>query len=637
LQERQLAAQYLAKYGKITHTGPWGGYAPDLPYDVSSSAKNPYAYNCHGLVPKLDPQFAGGEVLTNPDGWSLPDISNNSLSGHADIDAASTGIIVATGMFDLLSTSGYRSGEATFTPFALISGDNSTEGSFQFFRLKSDDTWDEVNHAAKGGLDYLLPKAGRDGDQTDDSNRSLPDWCVFSGGAPGRTATNEISGNIAQPVLLWTNNVDDVMVYPSATGAFTFESITADTNLCTIRTNTFTCISLESFGDRVYYFNTQENAVRYPQRLRRTMRGTADPDTSNPGSGYIDIDRITGAGLRVEALGDVLACYFENGVAFVRETGIATAPNEVQVLDTDRGIIGTHAMCSVGDNRHFVIAHDGWWFLDSNGRWAQAGLDDNGSRKWLDTFYRTIRPGDPAAADSPVTTYKHRTYCHYDRNHNWIVISFQSKNSPKTDGPEEVWIYDYKNNRVWPDSYEGGATCWGEVATVIQPDVIWQNATAEFWDTTTYIWSDFGAVFGERGKLAHGNNLGNVCMHNPERLKRQMSADSDLTPSWSYESVPQSFGNVNTLKISDYISLEVIDQGVAGSWEVFSTDLSDNTEGGGVNINPTGDSTQEGRLKHIRRHMRHSATHLGYKVAGTGAVAIRSISQRVIETDEEIR
>ena len=73
----------------------------------------------------------------------------------------------------------------------------------------------------------------------------------------------------------------------------------------------------------------------------------------------------------------------------VRETGLASAPNAVQILDTDRGLLGTHAVCSISNNLHFGIFDDGWWFLDSSGRWKEAGVTQFNGRpveKWRRTF-----------------------------------------------------------------------------------------------------------------------------------------------------------------------------------------------------------------------------------------------------------
>lgn len=597
LQQRQLASQFLERRGQHSTKGPWRGLAGDLSHHLVDFS---FAHNVKGLVARPDP--AGfGEVLAHDDGFEQIDSARLPLGNHANTSR----VAVRMDNFPLTRTDGTpdTGTNQSTTPIVLIAGNGAAVGSFEMFGLMpAIGQWAEILYSTAGGSPVgENPIAGRDGD-TDQP--SMPDTCSFMAGAAGRAA---YSGAIAQPAFLWTNNVDPVMVYPRTTATISFEVLTDQFGA------DFRCKSLETFGDRVYFFNTFESGVRYSRRLRRTQRGTCDPVVA-AGAGSINLDHFRGNGQRVETLGDLLVCYLTDGVAFIRETGNSATPNEVQPLDTRRGLLGTHAAVSVGDNRHFGIFTDGWWLLDSNGRWEQAGLKDfSGIRveAWKQRFYGSLDYSN-----------LQRIQVSYDQPKNWVRIAFPvvGVNDVNT-----VWIYDLDGDRVWPDTYP--VTCWGEFSTVTTPGVTIDALGAGPIDALAGTIDSYGPRFSST-RTTHGNYGGYVMAHSEALVTRD-----GANPSFEYESISSDFGNPSTLKTVTRLRVEHVNKGNNSPITLTAINLRGGEESGTVSLN----QTALGRIELAERHFRVSGEHAGYRLSGTGPVAIRSITMDYTLVDEERR
>lgn len=626
-QERS-AFSGLARSHTIRSGAPWEGLTADLPHESDNLQ---FVKSTSNLVAKPDPA-GSGEILMNDVGFEEVD------SARLPLGSADGRVVVHISQFPLLDvaagSAGTPVGSEDTQAIVLVAGDGSTGGSFKMYRLDpASAQWTEINYSTAGGASGTFdPSATRDGDQDQtESLKSMPDSCVFFGGAPSR---GDLSGNIDQPAFVWTNNSDPVMVYPRTDGTLDFEPLTATLGATTEGpiNQDFRCMSLETFGDRVYFLNTWEddgggNGRRFQNRLRRTARGTCDP-TPAVGSGFIDLDTFSGAGLRVETLGNVLACYFQDGVAFIRETGLANAPNAVQILDTKRGLLGTHAVTPIGNNLHFGIFDDGWWFLDSSGRWREAGVtafEGKPVEKWRRSFYKLI---------DPLNT--HRIHTFFDRERNWvrIVVPQPSGDTTSTRETTVTWVYDLDADRVWtlnyPESYnnQGGVTVWSEL--------IQRDTSGETWNSITGTWSnidqeltwaDLGPEKGHK-RLCHGNHTGYVYAHNEELIQHD-----GQDPVWSYEVISSDLGRPRSLKTVDRIGIEHVNSSNA----VPVTITALNAKGDSVSGSASLDQGDPRDVEIADQWFRQTGEHVGFSVEGSGPVRIRSFEVDLIEDGVERR
>jgi hypothetical protein len=571
-----------------------------------------------GLVARPDPD-GGGEILTYDDGFSeTPPTAGAGNDIFDNLDGNSSGVIARIDNFRMLTTAGTKVTDEDTKAMAVTPGDGSNDESMQLWQMRpSTNLWEEVTY---GGLVVTTANGGLDGD-TATSVGSMPDSCTHPGGAPNRAndagaAGITLAGAIAQPCWVLTNNVDPVFVFPDQSSGTTYEELTD-------QFTEFRAISCEAFGDRVYFLNTFENSVRMPQRLRRTARGTADPTTSGAnavGSGSIDMEEFSGQGLRCETLGDVLACYFEDGTAFVRQTGIATVPNEVQVLDERRGLLGTHSVVPVGDNKHFGIFTDGWWLLDSSARWTKVGVASLGGAevtKWTDTFYTTL--------DYPST---HRIQMGYDPVKNWVRISQPIRGSSLEFA---VWIYDLNSDRVWIDSYTANPTCWGNVnipASTVQTWTAEQTAGTTWTERTAAgtTWGQLtGATFGSE-VVVHGTDTARVMEHSPETILKD-----GQQPSFSYPSPHLDFGDPYSLKTTNRIRMEYINVSNQGNVSLTAR----GSRGGTSSSTDTMNKGTEGSVEVANGWHRLTDERLGFIASGSGDVKIKSFELEYFDEGTE--
>jgi hypothetical protein len=563
-----------------------------------------------GLVARPDPAGSGGEILTYDDGFSeTPPTAGAGDDIFVGKHANSSGVIARIDNYRMLTDDGVKVSDEDTKAMVLLPGNGTNDESMQLWQMRpSSNLWEEIVY---GGAVAVTANGGIDGD-TATSVGSMPDSCTHPGGAPNRANDAgaggiTLAGAIAQPCWVFTNNVDPVFVFPNQSSGTAYEELTD-------QFTEFRAISCETFGDRVYFLNTFENDDRFPQRLRRTPRGTADPTTSGAnavGSGSIDMEEFSGQGLRCETLGDVLACYFEDGTAFVRQTGIATVPNEVQVLDERRGLLGTHSVTRVGDNKHFGIFTDGWWLLDSSARWTKVGIASLGGAevtKWTDTFYSTL--------DYPST---HRIQMGYDPVKNWVRISQPIRGSSLEFA---VWIYDLNSDRVWLDEYVANPTCWGNVnipsaaaqtwaaEQAVVPPTTWaeREAAETTWGALT------GATFGSE-VVVHGTDTARVMEHSPETVLKD-----GQQPSWSYPAPALDHGDPYSLKTTNRIRMEYINVGNTRSVSLLATD-------GRGNESAATDTMNQGSVGDIEvatSWHRLTDEKLGFEAGSIGDVKIKS-------------
>ena len=606
----QWVADALAvtRSARITARSPWQGIVPDLdPYRISSTAMSVASF---GLVARPGPDEIG-EVLMTDAGFSEID---GGPSGRLPITtgSGSNTNVTMIAEFNRTTAAGAKASGTEYvgpTMLALVGGDN-TQGTTELWRLRpSDGQWEEVTFETSTGgppASSLSPGAGRE---------FLSDWAEFPAGAPARTA---YSAQIDEPVFVWCNLQDKVMVYPNdntSTENAQFEPLT-DRFSADFRAQT-----VEHFGGRLYFGNTIEASTQHRQRIRRTALFTADPLETSPGAGAFDIRDFSGDLLRLEKLGDLMAAYFEDGVAFIRLSGIATSPDAVQLLREKRGLLGTHAMTSVGNQEHFGIFDDGWFFLDPSGRWTEIGMmniDGVQTSKWKDYFY-----------DNVDKDFRHRVVVAYDGR--FIRIAW-TKNATADPDNQEVWIFDPRGNRVFRDAYP--VTVWGINSINVQAATLWSDSGFGTWSGEATTWSSHAAKFGLKN-LTHGTTSGHLVIHNYDSFTQFNTANSlDENPPFLLEGVMSSGGDPTILKTAIKLWMEHIH---TGSDSVTFTISGDSTEGSVSKSIAIGGSGTPGDVETVFATFNFTAANLRYSIAGTAPIRIRSILADITSSSSEER
>lgn len=583
---------------RISARSPWQGYVPDLDPHQSPPTG---AIEVTGLVARPDPN-SNGEVLMPDAGFARVDSANLPL---ADVGGSHRNVTMLAQFNRTTSVGADSSGEYGPVLVALVGGETGTGGSTTFWRLLQAGTWEEVPWSIAGTDPPIghIPSADRE---------FLSDWAEFPAGAPGRGAYN---GNIDEPVFVWCNLNDRVMVYPIDDGVTGIEDSAFETLTDRFGAD-FKAATVEHFGGRLYFGNTIENGTHHRQRIRRTALFTADPLETSPGAGVKDIRDFSGDLLRLEKLGDLMAAYFTDGVAFIRVTDVATSPDRVQLLREKRGLLSTHSVVSVGSQEHFGIYDDGWFFLDPSGRWTEAGLveiDGVQTPKWKETFYNLLD-----------VEKRHRTVVSYDGR--FVRIAFTANG--QTDN-QEVWIFDPRGNRVFRDTYP--VVCWGEMERTLAAAEIWSGQT-ETWSQISGTWASLAAQFGLKA-THHGTTGGHVLSHNYDGIS-QFDGANDVNPSFSYTFMLSAIGDPTKFKRALKLWIEQVHSASPAVTIRVSGDSTEGFEEGSVDLSSVG---IPGDVNTVFRTFNFTAANLQFKVSGTSPVRMRSIMADVDITGSEER
>jgi hypothetical protein len=335
------------------------------------------------------------------------------------------------------------------------------------------------------------------------------------------------------------------------------------------------------------------------------------------GSGAFDIRDFSGDLLRLEKLGDLLVAYFTDGTAFIRLSDVATAPDRVQLLREKRGLLATHAVTSVGNQEHFGIFDDGWFFLDPSGRWTEVGMlniDGKHVPMWKETFYNLIDMNN-----------RHRTVVSYDGR--YVRIAFTALGGD-TDN-QEVWVFDPRGNRVFRDRYP--VTVWGEHNVQIKAATDWDDLT-ESWSDLLGSWASMSAQFGVKA-LMHGTTTGHVMTHSYDTRTRY-SGDLELTfsPFYQFVSMNSSGGDPTRLKTFLKLWMEHIYTGAGKSSLRLEADGQDSA----ANVSFNADSSP-GDIDTIFRNFNVTSVNFRFGVRGTAPILIRSLLADIATTPMEER
>ena len=618
-------AQQLAKARELTHLagvaarGPFLGYVPDLPvHHVDMNA----ARDMQSLVARSFTSGGGeGEVLMLDSGWSR--VTTSDPSTDMPINGGTNEIVHIT-QFPRTDPSGDASNDGSteyeMTTIAILAGDGATENTCEMWRiLPSTGGWVQILHTDFGPAATDRPAGDRD---------DLPDSCVLASGWPDRDTDAVFSGStvnaigIDEPCFVWTNGNDPVYIFPAdseVVGTLNdeFEDLTDAVGL-----DPFKAKSCEAFNNRIYFLNTTEAGTNFRQRLRRTPPFTSNPDPAQVGAGSSDLKDFAGDGLRAERLGNVLALYFEDGVAFMRPTQVRTAPDSFQTISTSRGLISTHAVCNTGNDLHFGIFTDGWFELDPSGRFREVGIANVGGvphHKWKDTFYGLLGK-DPAK--------RNRLYVEYHPVTNRVYISLPTD---AEDENQRVWVYDRTAERVFLDTYP--AVCWGRLNRDISTAGLTYGGSAPL-TYSSIAPATYASVAAQAGHLSlvHGTTTGFVFQHDPDRITRDTeTATGNTTPAYSYQTPYISGSSPRFLMTGDRVIVEYINLDSPNMNVQLSSKSASETQSVDINVGNSGEiHTGQGWF-------RITDQQLSLKLSGTGPVMIKSFEADIYEEQVEPR
>jgi hypothetical protein len=458
------------------------------------------------------------------------------------------------------------------------------------------------------------------------------DWCVFPFGAPTRDFARYGDAGytgIAEPCLVFCNAnadgpVDSVLVTP-VDGSVPSNELFYDhlTRWAADPGSPFAAASCESFNGRVHFLNIVEDAgggaVTAPYRHRWTGVGTADVDESIVGSGYLDLAEFQKQGRRIESMQNKLALYFEDGAAFQIPTGFYADAYRPQIVSRSRGLLGTQALCAISPHLHFGIFNDGWWTLDSSGRWSEMGriiLEESPGKAWettkfKNTFYEELD-----------FDYKHRIVCTYDKYRKLVRIAYPSKLETGSEN-YRILNYHWPTDSCWRDKYGTPTTSWGNWDVQVTAGLTWNAATGT-WDTATGTWDSYAAQYQD-DVVVHGNgpqlvgsvNGGYVFSRDPSLITYD-----GQSPNYFYESHELS-RNRNPLLSQTFhrFGVEYINIGGSNLQVVVSTNELGEFQFETIPLN----EGLPNRLHTGYTPFKIRGTEHGFRLYGTGPVLIRSL------------
>jgi hypothetical protein len=570
IAEKEEEEQRIVAIGRA----PWLGYCPDIPPHLLRYLAG--FQQCQGVVAR---SRGHGEVLTQD-------------YGHEEIaDFAVTSAAGLTGAED------FQLADGSNEPVFIYGGDGAAN-SVELARLTS--------ALALVQLDPFpsplgtVPLGDRD---------VLWDCAAFPAGAPTRNYGAAYNG-IDVPCLVMCGGdengpTEPVLITPAEDPVTTMDydeymelwETTFPAAAVSGPLHPFLAKSCEAFAGRMNWLNTTEGTVKHPNRLRWGAVGTADPAEANVGAGRLDMGEFKRHGLRVETLGNQLACYFGDGVAFVTRTGSPVDPYRYQVISKTRGLLSTHSLCAYHANVHFGIFDDGWWKLNSSGQWEPVGVievPEGGGRevlmhKWRNTFYSQLD-----------LDRRHQITTVYDPETRSIRIAWPQVGNTHM----VVWTYDVDQDRVWPYGTVD-MTQWASVNRITQAGTLINSLTNPI-DSYTNKIDEWGAKVGLKSIL-HGQAGGGSLMgwESTSLLKLGFGGGT-LQASWTTHAFAPTEDPEKTSTLTR-AGIEYVSYGEAGP--AFSiTDTADNTASGEVQTRTVlGNEGVSGNLQYGFAHFDHHA------------------------------
>ncbi len=399
--------------------------------------------------------------------------------------------------------------------------------------------------------------AGSPGHFYEDTSSAWTNRAVTGAGAAAITGTAADLVDFAyfppDNLLIFCNSVD--AVYQFANGTTYTEFNSGDTWAGGSDTDLFQARSVEVAHDRVIFLNTLEGGgnARVTNRIRwTTTGGSAVLTPSSTGAGFIDAQEL-GEGYRVMRLGPVLACYFDDGVAFLRRTGRATEAYSIEYVSQTRGLLGPQTVVDIGGGTHFGLFTDGWFKLHATGEWEEVGLRTIGDKqvsKWRTEFY-----------DQFNLEGRHRAAIYFDDLNQVVYISASFGDNTTN---SQLWYYDMNTDTAWPDNTYVTAhipNCWGNG---VDQDATrtWADSTNS-WAGTTASWGSF-ATRVSRFDPTHGTETGLIFRHDTGLVQRD---GVDFSYEWEGP----------LLAVGDPTQKKVLDKVHVGYVRLTNADASDPT------------------------------------------------------------
>jgi hypothetical protein len=692
-------AKVSAKTTKVLPLqSPWSGYTPDMAIPVESPT---------GLAETKAMIVVAG-VLTTDHGWdaangesdSLPLGNNTAASGWNDgttnHGAGVVGAVASSNVriqpvrhlasFNRFTSSGGLGNSSTMAVTADTSGPDvsSVAETGHLFELTGGDWVSREFAAADSAGAKIVGEVPIEG--------TIANWIdstVYPLGVTGMTLSaggSEEIQQVSQSVFVFTNHVGEVMYFPAGddagatagdlTVSYTSYSAYAQqvrevgaaantdgdfySGDATIIDN-FRAKSVETFDGRVWYANTVEDGVHHGQRLRRSIVG--NPLIITPGfeinstiggggalngvgAGAIDLEQFETPIQRVLSLGDMLAVYSEDGIAFVRRTGSNVAPYSVQYVTLENGLLSPGSVTSISPGKHFAILQDGWYMVSSNGTIEELGLSQPAplrtgeiNYKWKEDFF--VRLSQDGVDDDQVALG-------YDPEEQFVRIGVpmssggsweDNASSPTTYIiPNEVWIYDIRNDRVFLDNYDGvngqdqSPISWTLSARPTSDIISWADVTAAGatpWNAPDDPgpWFSLSPSFSTNAVM-HGDVNGKVYYHDHVLPTR----DGDLT-QWHFKTIPHDYktagGRERVLQRID-LQYENAQGGtsekVTTNVTAFNTDSGEDTtsavtESGSISLR----RGLAGEMAYEYAHYRSTGDHHQVEMSGTGPIRIHAI------------
>ena len=641
---------------------PLMGFIPDidpnkLPFTAASGVSNIRAR-------ALPETGVGGEFLVVAPGYEQVrsisiDLLGTGVRGlvgrktnanPGDIVGA-VGEIIALGSLHRTTSAGATTGTSDITSMALVSKAGAdTYGGL--YRIDDTGTWD--NCEPEAAADGIL--ASLDGNISSTWVNSMPHMVAYPGG--NTSHTNSLGQNV--PIMVICSTSSDVVFWPSnmdrPAGFPTYERLD-DTGGATF--TKFMARTAAYWNGRMYFLNTNEDVgggnVFHRRRIRRTAIGDAS-EFAAAGSGARDIREFEKDGVRLEPLGEVLACYFEDGVGFLRATHNASNPDEWETITQERGLLSTHGVVDVGNNVHFGVFTDGWYFLSANGEWSKVGqipIDGTPLDRWQTTFYRNLDWNN-----------RHRIQVKYAKKTNEILIAY-----PRNDGVEQVWIYDINTDRVWIDDYP--VTCFGAYTQNLRAELIAKDL--ENGDEVPLGWESFftaidpalvsaadpalftrdvlasemtiaasltGNIKG-LDQIVHGNRVGLVYIHHDSLTFRgsdTIPGRTSVEPTFLFETglrnieAASKWLTVDRIK-TEFVNYQPVNVGNSDAILTVYCNASETSQSFTMDL----DKGVANSIHSDWGWFRFTSVAPGFRVSGTSPVAIRALTLNIMAHDDEAR
>lgn len=496
--------------------GPWLGYVPDI---------EPGLVPYNAMVGSSSGLFARGELLVPDLGWARVDPTRLPLgddgAGVGSTAAFRTQAIQHLGFFN-------RQPSLENELIVVTQDEGGGAENSNVFRLPLDTvTWSTV--PPRGG--YAAPALPGGFGQWSLGADDFVDEAVLSSGFNLTSTSGSFyadaagRGVVGQPIYFFVNESNLVAAWPCFRVATVTEYDYPIEAIGTIVN--FRAATCEALEGRMCYGNITTSTGTFPQRMWFSAIG--DGAAISPGvvgAGFKDATEMSGRLLRLRRIGDSLAGYFESGIVLYQRTFNPLDPFNLVYLTTQVNVVGKRAVCTIDRDRHFVIAEQGWFLLDSNGQLVELGLLQTGTgtvRKWLDTFYANLN----------AEKLEHVS-CVYDPTIDAVQISFPSRDS---DVADMVWLYDHNLDRVFPMADFGVQAIQSQVVanSIVSAALTWDTVPGT-WATILGTWASYSARRGYRTRY-HGDRTGRVYVRSEAKgFAREGVSGSNVQPPYAYVS-----------------------------------------------------------------------------------------------------